>query len=278
MIHFELSADADNYCVIGDPVTHSKSPQIHSMFAEQCGQRLHYQAITLASSEFEEGVLAMQQQGMKGLNVTLPHKGRACSWVQERSQRAEYAAAVNTIWFDEKGIAHGDNTDGAGLVNDLLANRIELGGKRLLILGAGGAVRGILQPLFQAGLSSVIIANRTQARAQELKARFDELGSIEVRGYAELGGEDVDLIINGTSSSLEQEVPPVPADLVRDAHCYDLAYADADTAFVSWAREHGAQSARDGLGMLVRQAAESFFIWRQQRPEVEPVLSALRKN
>ena len=146
MIHFELSADADNYCVIGDPVTHSKSPQIHSMFAEQCGQRLHYQAITLASSEFEEGVLAMQQQGMKGLNVTLPHKGRACSWVQERSQRAEYAAAVNTIWFDEKGIAHGDNTDGAGLVDDLLANRIELGGKRLLILGAGGAVRGILQP------------------------------------------------------------------------------------------------------------------------------------
>ena len=248
------------------------------MFAEQCGQKLHYQAIRLVASEFNDTMLALQQRGMKGLNITLPHKGRACSWVQHRSQRAEFADAVNTIWFDELGVSHGDNTDGLGLVNDLTANNIQLSGKRLLVMGAGGAVRGILEPLFRAGIASLIIANRTLERAQELKTRFAELGCVEVCSYSGLVGVSADIIINGTSSSLDREIPPLPVELVHGTHCYDLAYADEDTAFVCWAREHGALSARDGLGMLVRQAAESFFIWRQRRPNVEPVLSALRKN
>ncbi len=273
---FALAEGVDNYCVIGDPISHSKSPQIHQLFAEQCGQALHYQAIAVAAESFEEALLQLRRQGMKGLNVTLPHKGRACSWVKYPSQLAIRAGAVNTIWFDDEAQAHGDNTDGKGLVEDLLANGIALPGKSVLVLGAGGAVCGIIEALFEAGVARIAIANRTLSRAAELQKQFSSVGEIQVYAYDSVPADLVEVVINATSASLQQQVPALDERLIRDKDCYDLAYADSDTAFMVWAKANGARKALDGLGMLVRQAAESFYIWRGVRPQVEPVIALLR--
>lgn len=274
----KINADpsVDNYCVMGNPVAHSKSPQIHTAFAEQTRQNIFYQAIQVDDGKFKEAIKEFQVQGGKGLNITLPFKGEAWEISENRSSRAERALAVNTISFDDGKIV-ADNTDGIGLIRDLTINHdISIKDKDILILGAGGAVRGILDPLFDEQPNKVVIANRTVSRAEELTDIFSDRGDISACGFDELAGSSYDIIINGTSASLQGEVPPLPENLLNDnACCYDMMYSMSDTLFVSWAKAHGATKAFDGLGMLIEQAAESFFIWRGVRPDTAPVIKML---
>lgn len=275
-LDFSLPAGIDNYCVMGNPVAHSKSPQIHTAFARQCGQHLCYQSVLIPFGCFSEALAKFQQQGGRGLNITVPFKGDAWASVMHRTQRAEVAGAVNTIWFDERGDSYGDTTDGAGLVNDLCENDIQLRDKRILILGAGGAVRGVMGALLEQGVKSVTLANRTMAPAQALATTYAADSKIQACDYSRLQAGSVDIIINGTSASLQGELPPLPQGIAKGTRCYDMVYADTDTVFVTWAKDNGASLAIDGLGMLVQQAAESFYIWRGIRPDPMPVIAALR--
>ncbi len=273
----DIDPSVDNYCVVGNPVAHSKSPQIHAAFAEQTQQNIFYQAIQVDDGKFKAALKEFQAQGGKGLNITVPFKGEAWEISENRSNRAERALAVNTISFDDAGKITGDNTDGVGLIRDLTINHdISIKDKDILILGAGGAVRGILDPLFDEQPNKVVIANRTVSRAEELTDIFSDRGDISACGFDELAGSSYDIIINGTSASLQGEVPPLPENLLNDnACCYDMMYSMSDTPFVSWAKAHGTTKAFDGLGMLVEQAAESFFIWRGVRPDTVPVIKML---
>lgn len=275
----DFDAKPDAYGVMGNPIAHSKSPQIHARFAEQTRQRLTYDAILVDLGGFEQAVGNFQGNGGKGLNVTVPFKQDAWRLVDKRSQRAELAGAVNTIKIEANGDLLGDNTDGLGIVRDLTVNHgALLKGKRILILGAGGAVRGVLEPILAEQPAAVTVANRTVSRAQELAQLFRERGTIDGCGFDELEGP-FDVVINGTAASLQGEVPPLPDHLLADnALCYDMMYAAEPTAFVDWATQHGAAKAVDGLGMLVEQAAESFFIWRGVRPETAPVIEELRRG
>jgi len=198
--------------------------------------------------------------------------------VNQLTARAEIAGAVKTIWFDENGESYGDTTDGIGLVNDLSANDIQLKDKRVLILGAGGAVSGVLGTLLEQGVDSITIANRTHSRAQALVKRHSGMDIIRACEYRDLKDQTFDLIINGTSASLQNELPPLPGSIVENTCCYDMVYADTDTVFIGWARENRASKAIDGLGMLVHQAAESFYIWRGVRPHSTAVIEALRSK
>ncbi len=274
-----IDPSVDNYCVMGNPVAHSKSPQIHAAFADQTQQNIFYQAIQVDDGKFKAALKEFQAQGGKGLNITVPFKGEAWEISENRSNRAERALALNTISFDDAGNIIGDNTDGIGLVRDLTINlNISIKDKDILILGAGGAVRGILDPLFDSEAGRVTIANRTVSRAEKLADIFSDRGDISVCGYDELAGHTFDIIINGTSASLQGEVPPLPENLLNDnACCYDMMYSMSDTPFVSWAKAHGATKAFDGLGMLVEQAAESFFIWRGVRPDTSNIIQLLRE-
>lgn len=265
---------------MGNPIAHSKSPKIHSAFAQQIGQQIHYQAILVDQDEFDSALDAFQKQGGKGLNITVPFKEDACKAAESLTARAERACAVNTLWFDKGGKRCGDTTDGIGLVRDLTVNHnISLAGKELLILGAGGAVRGILDPLFDQNPARIVIANRTISRAEELAASFSDRGELIAVDYDYLKGQRFDLIINGTSASLQGTIPPLPDDVLRTgACCYDMMYASMDTPFVTWAKKHNATHALDGTGMLVEQAAESFYIWRGVRPETGPVIEMLRNE
>ncbi len=271
---------ADRYGVMGNPIGHSKSPMIHTLFAEQTGQALQYEAILVELKAFTEAVESFRTEGGKGLNVTVPFKRDAWKHVDERSPCAELAGAVNTIVLREDGTLFGDNTDGNGLVRDIRDNLgVTLAGKKILILGAGGAVRGVLGPILQEGPALVVIANRTPARAQELAEAFEEHGNTEGCGFDELEGSSFDIVINGTSASLKGEVPPLPDTLLnRGALCYDMMYAAAPTAFMVWADDHSSAQIADGLGMLVEQAAESFLIWRGVKPETAPVIKAVRDS
>ena len=277
---FKLIAGADNYAVMGNPVAHSKSPQIHTAFARQTGEPVVYQAIHVELDGFPAALDAFQEMGGKGLNITLPFKEAAWQASHVRTGRAERSRAVNTLWFDQSGRRHGDTTDGIGLIRDLSVNNIiQLAGKDVLLLGAGGAVRGILDPLFDQDPAHVVIANRTVSRAGELAGLFADRGKLTACGYEALRGQHFHVVINGTSASLQGTVPPLPDDLLLPASCcYDLMYAATDTVFISWARAHGAATALDGIGMLVEQAAESFYIWRGIRPETRPVIEMLRKT
>lgn len=277
-VDFTLDWSTDNYGVMGNPVAHSKSPQIHLAFAAQCGQRLHYQAILVEPSGFAQALDEFQRQGGKGLNVTVPFKSDAYSAASKRTERAERAGAVNTIWFGEAGERHGDTTDGIGLIRDLRHNGVTLKNRQLLIIGAGGAVRGVLGDVIDERPQRIVLVNRTIERARELPRRFaDAPCELVVSRFSDLTGLRFDLILNGTSLSLQGELPPLPDGiLVEGACCYDMVYGDNDTPFVGWGREHGAAAALDGLGMLVEQAAESFYIWRGVRPETEPVIRMLR--
>jgi len=271
----EINVDpsVDSYCVMGNPVTHSKSPQIHTAFADQTQQNIFYQAIQVDDRKFKQAISEFQAQGGKGLNITVPFKGEAWEVSENRSSRAERAQAVNTITFDDGKII-GDNTDGIGLIRDLtINNKISIEDKDVLILGAGGAVRGILDPLFDELAGKIVIANRTVSRAEELADIFSDRGDISACGFDELSGSSFDIVINGTSASLQGAVPPLPENLLNDkACCYDMMYLMNDTPFVSWAKSHGATNMFDGLGMLVEQAAESFYIWRGVRPETGSVI------
>lgn len=274
------NATPDRYAVIGYPVSHSWSPFIHGMFAKQTNQNLTYSRIEAAPEAFEREVAAFFQTGGKGLNVTVPHKQVAALVARYRSPRAEIAGAVNTLRM-EGGAIHGDNTDGAGLVTDLTRNLgLELEGIRILIIGAGGAARGVLGPILGAAPEYVEIANRNEGRALELAREFELLGTIRGCGFADITDDrSFDLVVNATSASLQDLVPPIPRAAIGPATlCYDMAYGKGDTVFTRWAKSIGAGRAECGWGMLVEQAAESFYLWRGVRPDTKPVLEAVKEQ
>jgi shikimate dehydrogenase len=266
----------DRYALVGHPVEHSRSPLIHTVFARQTGQRLTYELIDAEPAAFETAVRGFGAAGGKGLNVTVPHKEAAFALCSRSSEAATAAGAVNTISIVD-GTLTGHNTDGSGLIRDLTVNlRQRLGGKRIVVLGAGGAARGIIGPLLNEKPAELTIANRTKERADEIVAK---LGGtlLAARGFEELADlAAVDFLINATSAGLKGEAPPFPASLVGPhTFCYDLVYGSSDTPFVAWAKAHGAARAVHGWGMLVEQAAESFAIWRGVRPDTKPLLKQI---
>lgn len=267
----------DRYALVGHPVHHSRSPVIHSLFAEQTGQNLTYELIDASPEEFETAVRGFGAARGRGMNVTVPHKEAAFRLAQRVGPEAEMAGAVNTLSFEGRAL-RGDNTDGIGFLRDLTQNLgWELRDRRVLVLGAGGAARGILPPLLENGAAEIVLANRTLPRAAELAERFAMLGALSIRSFESLASESAfDLVINATSAGLKGEAPPFPPSIVgADTRCYDLAYARGRTPFQAWARSAGATHAEQGIGMLVEQAAESFFIWRGVRPETRPVIEEL---
>jgi shikimate dehydrogenase len=273
------------YAVLGNPISHSKSPLIHSLFAQQTDQTMSYVAIPLEENEFEGFVRNFFADGGGGLNVTVPFKGNAFALAASCSPRAELAQAVNTLFLDVNGDICGDNTDGVGLVTDLKQNNeVAISGQRVLILGAGGAVRGIMAALVYEQASAITIVNRDVSKAELLVEEMQSMAPIEAMSYAMLQevankGRSYDLIINGTSSSLFGEMPELDAKLIApDCCCYDLMYSATDTAFVQWAKLEGARISIDGLGMLVEQAAEAFALWRGVRPNTSSVLEHLREH
>lgn len=276
---FEFNQSPDEYAVMGNPIAHSKSPQIHTLFAHQTRQNIRYRAIQVDPGGFEQAVGNFFAVGGKGLNITVPFKQEAWQIADTLSERAQLAGAVNTLKPDEHGKLFGDNTDGVGLVRDLTVNHgMKLQGKKLLLVGAGGAARGVVTPLLETQPAQLVIANRTADRAIELAEQFAQKGKISASGFDNLH-EAFDLVINATSASLGGELPPLPVECVAKAEMvYDMMYASEPTPFLVWANRHGAIRISDGLGMLVEQAAESFFIWRNVKPETLPVIAALREQ
>ncbi len=269
----------DRYAVVGNPIRHSKSPQIHCQFAAATAQDLTYDTMLVEEGLFEREIGRFFTDGGSGLNVTVPFKQEAWSLATQLSERARLAGAVNTLWRNDAGALCGENTDGIGMVRDLEQNHgAVLAGRRILVLGAGGAVRGVLAPLLAAKPASLVIVNRTAEKALQLAEDFSELGPVRGGGYPQLKGP-FDLVINGTSASLQGALPPLPDDLLAEgAWCYDMMYGAEATPFMIWARSHGAEKVLDGLGMLVEQAAESFAIWRGVRPETAAVISGIRQQ
>ena len=268
----------DQYAVMGNPIAHSKSPSIHKQFAEQTGQSLAYTAILVEKNAFPQAVDTFQSQGGKGLNITVPFKEEAWHCVNERSKRAELAGAINTIVFQEDGSRFGDNTDGVGLINDIVKNNHgQIAGNHILVVGAGGATRGIVGPLLDEKPAQLVIANRTAEKAIMLAEDFLPLGNVRGCGLDLPNNQKFDMVINATAASLQGEIPALPENIfAADGWCYDLMYSAEPTAFMQWSQQQGASVMLDGLGMLVEQAAESFYLWRGIRPETGPVLSSLR--
>lgn len=270
----------DQYGVVGHPVDHSWSPFIHGLFSRATGQAMSYKRYDFTPEEFQDRVRDFFKQGGRGLNVTLPHKIAAVDVADELTARAAHAAAVNTLALRNDGTILGDNTDGVGLVRDLCDNQgIVITHRRILIIGAGGASRGVLAPLLALSPGEVVLANRTAERAEALASAFAKLGTIHGVGFRYISGGAFDLIINATSASLSGDIPAVPAGIVGpDTVCYDMAYGKSETPFVRWAMRLGCTRALQGWGMLVEQAAESFRIWRGVRPTTAPVLAALKER
>ena len=271
----------DRYVVIGNPVSHSKSPLIHSLFAEQTGQAIEYTTLLAESGHFNETAQAFFAGGGKGANVTVPFKQDAHALARRLTPEAQTAGAVNTLYMDGDVLC-GHNTDGPGLVRDVLFNHQgTLAGKHILILGAGGATRGILQPFLAQQPATITIANRTVSKAEILAEGFRPLAeNIGLRGcgFDDLAGATFDWVFNATSASLQGEMPALPGTIVGTrTWCYDLMYSSDITPFCRWAQLAGAAKAIDGLGMLVEQAAESFEVWRGIRPETAGVLARLRQ-
>ncbi len=269
----------ERYCVFGNPIAHSKSPHIHAEFARLTGQALVYEARLAPVGGFAQALQSFLAEGGRGCNVTVPFKEEAWQLAEVLSPRAEKAGAVNTLLPGKNGRLYGDNTDGIGLVRDLSQNAgYALGGKRVLVLGAGGAVRGVLGPLLAEKPAALVIANRTEAKAQALAELFHDEGKVEAVSPARLAGRQFDLVINGTSASLQGAGLDLPSGLLaKDALAFDMMYGAAPSAFLQWASAEGA-TIRDGLGMLVEQAAEAFFLWRQVLPPTAAVLASLRAS
>lgn len=272
----------DLYAVVGNPISHSKSPRIHSLFARQTGEQLEYTAIQAPEDDFAGTVKGFFERGGKGLNITVPFKEQAWQLADLRTQRAERAGAANTLYKDSKGTLTADNTDGKGLVTDLMVNHgVRLAGKRLLVLGAGGAVRGVLGPILAEEPAALTIANRTLAKAEGLVSFFESVAGdthLEACGF-EQPADTFDVIINGTSASLQGDLPPVSASVIgAGTVIYDMMYSLQITTFNQWALDQGATRVFDGLGMLVEQAAESFRIWRGKTPDTRPVIEELRNG
>lgn len=268
------------FAVFGNPIGHSKSPRIHTMFAEQFGFDIEYRAIEAPLDGFAAAITTFRDEGAGGCNITVPFKQEAWQLADNRSGRAELAGAVNTFRFEEDGAIFGDNTDGVGLLRDLTLNLdISLHQKKILVVGAGGAVRGILGPLIEQAPKRLVLVNRTVTKAVELAKIFSTVGSIEPCGFEDLKEQQFDIVINGTAASLSGDIPPLPGEIFSEhAHAYDLMYSTQPTAFMQWAMANGAGQVSDGLGMLVEQAAESFSIWLGERPDTEVMIEVLRKD
>ena len=270
---------SDRYCVFGNPVAHSRSPAIHALFATQCHQNLIYEAILVPLDGFAATVGDVVAAGGKGANVTLPFKEEAFRLCTRRSARAERAGAVNTLAFTGTAIL-GDNTDGAGLVHDIEVNlTFPLVGRRVLLLGAGGAARGVIAPLLERQPAGLFIANRDGDKAEALAGRFSDLAAVDAGNFAKTAGQTFDAVINATSASLSGATLPLPAGIFAPGSlAYDMMYGQGETPFLALAREQGAACLADGLGMLVEQAAEAFLVWRGVRPDSAAGLAALREQ
>ena len=282
---FDFKAKPSNYAVMGNPVKHSKSPDIHTLFARQFDIAMEYERIHVDVGGFDQALSHFSAHGGAGLNITVPYKGEAwnrCRTDNNRlSDRAELAEAVNTLRFEADGSIYGDNTDGQGLVTDLENNiGFSLENKHILIAGAGGAVRGVLGPILDHNPSSLTIANRTLNKASALVARFSDLYKVELLAIAldQTGNNTYDLIINGTAASLDGKLPGLLEGSIDEGTIvYDMMYSQQPTVFMQWALSNGAKQSHDGLGMLVEQAAESFYLWHGKRPDTRPVIEALRQ-
>jgi shikimate dehydrogenase len=270
----------DRYGVVGHPVAHSWSPFIHALFARDTGQDIAYRLFDFTPAELEPRVRDFFTLGGRGLNVTVPHKIAAAQLASQLTPRATHAGAVNTLAVQKDGTILGDNTDGAGLVRDLCDNLgLVIIRRRLLIIGAGGATRGVIAPLLALEPADIVIANRTPQRAHDMAKAFAKLGAVRGVGFDQLPGSPFDLIINATSASLSGEVPAIaPTAVGSETVCYDMAYGKTDTPFMQWALKRGCGRAVQGLGMLVEQAAEAFRVWRGIKPGTGPVLAALKER
>ncbi|HHF2906483.1 TPA: shikimate dehydrogenase [Vibrio diabolicus] len=273
-----MTPQIDRYAVFGNPIGHSKSPFIHTLFARQTNQSLTYTAECAPLGGFIETAKAFFADGGKGCNVTLPFKEDAYQFASRLTERAQLAGAVNTLKKLDDGEIIGDNTDGAGLVQDLLQHQVVLEGARILIIGAGGAARGVIKPLLDQKPTSLTITNRTFFKAEELAELFSAYGPVTAKEMNTIA-EEFDVIINSTSASLSGELPAISSSVfAANSTSYDMMYGKGDTTFNQWAKQHGAAHAYDGLGMLVGQAAESFMLWRGLRPGAKQILRELRKN
>lgn len=271
-----MEAVMDHYAVIGHPVAHSLSPRIHARFAQRCGEALDYRAVEAPLDDFAGTVRALFAEGLAGANVTVPFKAEARELADRLDPVADRAGVVNTLRREPDGSLSGFNTDGTGLVRDLSVHLgVALEGARVVLIGAGGAAAGVVEPLCRAGIGELVIGNRTAARAEALAARFETVGPVRAAAMAELPAAD--LVINATAASLAGELPALPDGLILPGTlAYDMMYADAGTPFLDWCRARGAGRRADGLGMLVEQAAEAFLIWRGIRPDATDVLRLLR--
>ena len=282
---FDFKVKSSRFAVMGNPVAHSRSPQIHHLFAQQFDIAIDYERIQVDVGGFDQAVSHFAAHGGAGLNITLPYKIEAWRFCRHGentiSDRARQAQAVNTLRFEENGCVFGDNTDGAGLVADLQNNLgFSIAGRSILMIGAGGAVRGVMGALLQHRPHLIVIANRTADKAREIGKKFGDASEVTIRGGGlEQSSERVfDLIVNGSAASLERQMPDLSEKCIAEnTLVYDMMYGAQPTLFMNWARAHGAAAAHDGLGMLVEQAAESFYLWHDRRPDSAPVISALRR-
>jgi shikimate dehydrogenase len=266
----------DRYAVIGQPIAHSKSPFIHTAFARANEQALSYEALEVAPDALAETLKALHGEGYLGLNVTLPHKTAVAALCEAISERAQLAGAVNTLVRTETGW-RGDNTDGAGFLADLARLSVSLAGQRVLLLGAGGAARGVIAPILSQKPAVLSVSNRNPWKPEELAERFKALGPIVPRTHLALKGDTYDVVINATSAGHSGAMPRLPGQLLsRGAQAYDLTYGVAHAPFKAWAEAQGVDGVADGLGMLVAQAAEAFAQWRGIRPDAAAVLESLR--
>ena len=269
----------DKFAVFGNPIKQSKSPIIHTLFAQQYAQHIEYRAVRVELDDFVQATSRFFEGGGAGLNITVPFKHEAFALAHRNSERSLRAGAVNVLTLADDGLIDGDNTDGIGLIRDLIAN---LGwtvqGLRVLLVGAGGAARGVLEPLLRERPRELLVVNRTAARAAELAVEFAGIGPLEGGAFDLIGTRQFDLIINATSAGLSGAMPELPSSMLTECSCcYDMVYGAEPTPFLRWSADHAAGAVSDGLGMLVEQAAEAFYIWRQLRPETRSVIDQLRE-
>jgi len=265
----------DVYGVIGNPINHSKSPKIHLLFGQQVDHDIYYQKIPATDENFIATTERFFTEGGKGLNITVPFKEQAFQLADSLSKNAQSCGSVNTFTFSEDGRIHGENTDGIGLIIDLKNNQISLENTRVLILGAGGATRGIIPMIFASSVGSVVLCNRTMAKAELLQEEFLPYGEIICQTSEQLSGT-FDLIINATSASLSSHIPDMPNTIIPGSICYDLSYSYGDTPFQRWTKQNNSLKSLQGWGMLVEQAAESFYIWRGVRPKTKEIIQRLQ--
>lgn len=271
-------SEISSFAVIGNPIAHSKSPRIHALFAQQTGVRLMYERLLAPIDQFEQTLRDFFQAGSAGANITVPFKERACAAMQSLSERAAAAGAVNTIKKLSSGELYGDNTDGTGLLSDLRQNGLIQPGERVLLVGAGGAARGVIQPLLEYGCS-LVVTNRTQEKATALADLFRTAGNVSAVAMSALDGQRFELIINATSSGIAGDVPALPASLISpDVNCYDMFYRSEPTPFLQWCAARGARQCTDGLGMLVWQAAHAFQLWHGVMPDVTAVVQQMKQE